>query len=176
MGVDPGPADMRRAAKLAVKVVGPGVVRAGDRAAKLSRFVDKNHAAMPADIFEDIDLAFGIAHQQQRRAKEIHRPDHAGPRDVLAKSDSGPAVAKQGVPLVTEHVVIDITGVRQSVCCFDGRHYIAQVDHDGYPLHGYFSPDCRTQNPVWQACSHTASRKGIMADDIRPRRAHPSAA
>ena len=71
MGVYPGPADMRRAAKLAVKFVGPGVLRAGDRAGKLSRFVDKYHAAMPADIFEDIDLAFGIAHQQQRRAKDF---------------------------------------------------------------------------------------------------------
>ena len=42
------------------------------------------------------------------------------------------AVAVQGVTLMGEHGVVDITGVREPVRRFDGGHYVAKVDHGGY--------------------------------------------
>ena len=74
MAVDVGPADMRRAAQIPVEIIGPGVIRAGDRAAKLHRFLDKDHAAMTADILEHVDVAGRVADHQHRNAEKGHRP------------------------------------------------------------------------------------------------------
>ena len=120
MAVDAGTADMRRAAELTIQIIGPGVIGAGDRPAKLLRLVDQDHAAMPADILEHLDLAGGVAHHQQRHAEEFDRLYHAGSRNVLAEADRGPAVAEQGFPFMAEHVIADVTGVGQAIGTFDG--------------------------------------------------------
>ena len=125
---------MRCAAKLAIKVIGPGVVGTGDLATELLWLVNQDHAAMPADVLEHVDPAVCVAHHQQRHAEEFDGLDHAGARDILAESYRGPTVLEKGFPLKVKHVLADITGVWQAIGTFDGRHDVAQIDHDGYPL------------------------------------------
>ena len=110
------------------------MIRAGDRAAKLDRFLDKDHAAVTADILEHVDLAGRVADHQHRNAQKSHGFGHAGGGDVLAEADRRPAVAKHPVLFVAEHSGIDITVVRKAVRRFNRRHHIAQVGHHGYPL------------------------------------------
>ena len=148
MAVYSGSADMRRAAQLAVQVIGPGMIGAGDRPAKLARLVDKDHAVVAAHILEQVDLAFGVTHYQQRSAEEICGL-HAGAWNVLAETDCCPAVAEQGATLIFEHGVIDITRVREPVRRFNGGHYVAKVDHGGHLMPDLFFAESLRRKSVF---------------------------
>ena len=62
MLMDIRPANMRRFAKLAIQIISPRVIGAGDWPAKLLCFADQNHATMTANIFKDFDFIILIAH------------------------------------------------------------------------------------------------------------------
>ena len=134
MAVDIGAADMRCAAQIAVEIIGPGVIGAGDRSPQPDRFLDQDHAAVSADILEHVDSAVGVPDHQHRNAKKRYRFRHAGRCDVLAEPDRGPAVAEHPVLFLSEHAGIDIAFVRKAVRRFDRRHDVAQICHHGYPL------------------------------------------
>ena len=117
------------------------MIRAGDRAAKPDRFLDKDHAAVTADILEYVDVDGRVAKHQHRNAEKIHWFGHARGGDVLAETDRRPAVAEHPVLFVAEHSGIDIAVVRKAVRRFDRRHHIAQVGHDGYPFQESIAAD-----------------------------------
>ena len=60
------PANMRGFAKLAIQIISPRVIGAGDCPAKLLCLADQNHTTMTANIFKDFDFIILITHQQQR--------------------------------------------------------------------------------------------------------------
>ena len=132
--INAGAANMRCPLQCPVQIIGPCVIGAGDGAAQLPGRVDKDHAAMPADILKHIDITLAGAHQQHGNAQKGHRPDHAWRADILAKSDGGPAVPEQGILLMTIHLVTGIARIRKAVCRLDRRENIAQIKHHRYPL------------------------------------------
>ncbi|MNV48543.1 hypothetical protein D3C71_1404530 [compost metagenome] len=66
-------ANVRSAAQSAIKVVSPRMVRATNHALDSAGFLYQFDSAVAADVMEHLNLAFAVAHYQERQPHEIHR-------------------------------------------------------------------------------------------------------
>jgi hypothetical protein len=82
VGIEPGLVrGARGAAQPAVEPIGPGVVRALDRAAPL-RLADQEGAAVAADVQERAQVAVAVERHDHRQAAHVRREDAAGAAEL----------------------------------------------------------------------------------------------
>ena len=127
MRVDIGAARMWGLEQETVEIISPCVVRAGDRASQLFGGINQYHTAMAADIFKNINIAILIANQQNWKPSKIDRLHTTWLRNVFAKANRHPIIAKHGVLFMLIYGWIDITGIWQAVACFNGACALARL-------------------------------------------------
>ena len=124
-----GTANMWGFAQIAIKVIAPRMIRAGDRPAQLLCFVNQNHAAMPANILEHIDIAILGAHHDHRNAQKGQWLYHASMGNILAKADRRPVIAEQGILFMLVHGLVNIAGIGQTVRALNRSTNITKIKH-----------------------------------------------
>ncbi|MCY1398423.1 hypothetical protein D9M71_134550 [compost metagenome] len=96
------------------------MVGAADHALYLAGFLHQLHAAVAADVVEDLHQAFAVTHHQQRQAHEVHGLHIAVLRQVAGETDAGPVAPEHVVPLQFEVALLGIELVGQAVSFMDG--------------------------------------------------------
>ena len=81
-----GSTDIWRLAQIAIKVISPGVIRAGNRPSQHLRFLDKDYAPVVSHIPKHIDFTVAIACHDHRNAQKCDCLDHTWLADVLTKT------------------------------------------------------------------------------------------
>ncbi|MNC56522.1 hypothetical protein D3C75_1061270 [compost metagenome] len=83
-------------------------------------FLYQLDSAVAADVMEHLNLAFAVAHNQERQPHEIHRFDVRVRWQISSKTNACPVAAQDLVSVQFEERLLSVEVVGQAMGVFDG--------------------------------------------------------
>ena len=110
----PAAVEIGRRFELAVEVIGPGMIGAGQRRQPLAWLGQDECGTMTADIVERLHLALLAADENDRQPAHRNRHRITGIWDIALETDAHPSTAEHALLLKFEELVAGVGRARQS--------------------------------------------------------------